>query len=583
MFVNLLNFITYFKNLVPLQKSEVLQYENFDLESIKTPVNVEVLKQLLIESDYDKEETKFLVEGFSNGFSIGYDGPDDVKITSPNLKFREVGSPIELWNKVMKEVKEKRYAGPFASIPCSSYIQSPIGLVPKDGGKNTRLIFHLSYPRGSGMSVNENTPKEICSVKYPDFNEAIQLCINAGKGCKIAKSDMKLAFRNLGILRKDWKYLVMKAESPIDGKTYYFVDKCLPFGASISCSHFQHFSNAVGHIVKWKTKRNLVNYLDDYMFTAIHKFLCNGQVKEFLSVCEEIAFPVSMEKTFWATTRLVFLGLLIDTVLQCVFIPIEKVQKAQALIESILDKKSHKITLNQLQKICGFLNFLGRAVIPGRALTRRLYAYTTNDKLKPHHHIRVNAEMREDLKMWLSFIQNPAVFCRPFLDFSSFIIADEINMYSNASGNIGMGAICGSAWMYKLWPTTFITKYRPSIEYLELYAVTAAVLTWIHLFRNKKIILFCDNQSVVNIINFTTTSCRNCMVLVRKIVLKGLMENVRIYARHVEGVKNTLADSLSRNKIKYFKELCLVAGKTIEQNPVEVPTEIWPIQDIWIK
>ena len=122
--------------------------------------------------------------------------------------------------------------------------------MPKDGGKSTRLIFHLSYPRGKGTSVNANTPSEKCTVKYPDFCEAIKICLREGILCNIAKSDMKSAFRNLGIRKKDWKYLVMKATSPLDGKTYYFVDKCLPFGASISCSHFQRFSNAVKHIVQ---------------------------------------------------------------------------------------------------------------------------------------------------------------------------------------------------------------------------------------------------------------------------------------------------------------------------------------------
>ena len=246
------------------QDIEILQYENFDLESIKTPVNVDKLQELLTISNYDKNESQFLLDAFRNSFSIGYCRAQNVKITSPNLKFREVGNPTLLWNKVMKEVKEKRYAGPFVKIPFENYIQSPIGLVPKDGGKDTRLIFHLSYPKGGKTSVNANTPVDVCSVAYPDFNKAVQLCILTGKSCKIAKSDMKSAFRNLGIKKSDWKFLVMKATSPVDGLTYYFVDKCLPFGASISCSHFQRFSNAVKHIVQWRTKKDLVNYLDDF-------------------------------------------------------------------------------------------------------------------------------------------------------------------------------------------------------------------------------------------------------------------------------------------------------------------------------
>ena len=88
----------------------------------------------------------------------------------------------------------------------------------------------------------------------------------------------------------------------------------------------------------------------------------------------------------------------------------DKVTKAVSLIRSILKKSSKKVTSNKLQKVCGCLNFLGRCVIPGRAFTRRLYTYTANDKLKPHHHIRVDAEMREKLTMWLSFLEHPTVF-----------------------------------------------------------------------------------------------------------------------------------------------------------------------------
>ena len=193
--------------------------------------------------------------------------------------------------------------------------------MPKDNGKSTRLIFHLSYPRGTGKYVNANTDENECKVKYPDFDKAIHLCTLAGKNCKNAKSDMTVAFRHLGILKKHWKYLILKAKSPLDGVTYFFIDKDLPFGASISCSHFQRFSSAVAHIVRCMTGHDNVNYLDDYSFVVLLKLICNNQMQVFLDVCHQICFPVSIEKTFWANTCMVFLGLLIDTVNQCVSIP----------------------------------------------------------------------------------------------------------------------------------------------------------------------------------------------------------------------------------------------------------------------
>ena len=399
-----------------MQQKEILYFENYDINNIITPVNVGALESLLIESNYDANETQFLTDGFKNGFSLGYNGPTRVRIKSPNLKL-VVGDEVDLWNKVMKEVREKRFAGPFkeSEIPFRYFIQSPIGLVPKDNGTNTRLIFHLSYPRTKhSTSVNANTPKELCSVKYPNFEEAINLCIAAGRSCHISRSDMKSAFRNLGVLRRHWKFLLMKARSPLDKCWYYFLDKCIPFGGSISCSHFQRFSNCVAHLVQHRTGKKVVNYLDDYLFVALLKLLCNLQMKEFLRICSIINFPINLEKTFWASTQMTFLGFLINTVTWTVSVPCEKLTKARNMIEYILaQRKPIKVKVLQLQKVCGFLNFLGRAIIPGRAFTRRLYS-KLNNNLKSHHHVRLNQEMQADLHMWLKFIQHPAAFSRPF-------------------------------------------------------------------------------------------------------------------------------------------------------------------------
>ena len=269
---------------------EILYHENFDSDSIVTPVNADILEQLLMELNYNKDETEFLITGFRQGFSLGYQGPQKVKRKAPNLKLPSKEAEIILWNKVMKEVKEGRYAGPFKQIPFEFFIQSPIGLVPKDRGMDFRLIFHLSYPQNSNTSVNANTPPELFKVKYPDFGEAIKRCLQEGVGCRIGRSDMKSAFRGLGMKREHFKFLVMKAKSPIDGQTYYFSDKALPFGSSISCSHFQRFSNCITHILKYRTNKKPINYLDDYMVAALMKAICDGQINTFLAICRD-QFP----------------------------------------------------------------------------------------------------------------------------------------------------------------------------------------------------------------------------------------------------------------------------------------------------
>ena len=459
-----------------LDKEEAtLQFSNMDLTNIITPVNADKFEQLLVESSYDSKETEYLVQGFRHGFSLEYEGDRNIRQTAPNLKIR-IGSPIQLWNKVMLEVEKGRYAGPFKDPPFEYFIQSPIGLVPKDKGKKTRLIFHLSYPQ-SGKSVNSEIPKEHCTVKYPAFDEAVKICIMAGKGCHMGKSDMSSAFRHVPMKMTDWPLLVMKAINPDDGKVYWFVDKCLPFGSSISCAIFQRFSNAVAHIVKYRTKKPAVNYLDDFFFAALLAYLCNMQLDMFLTVCQEIKFPVALEKTFWSSTYMTFLGLLLDSEHQLVCIPVDKLQKAIQMVDFIMMKK--KVKVHEMQKLCGYLNFLCRAVIPGRVFLRRLYACTGNTKLKPHHHIKVSAENKLDLMVWKIFLTNPEVVARPFIEFTEQpLTAVDIDMYSDASRKfkLGFGAYCGPEWTFGQWDPIFMETHQPSIEYLELFGVTVAVL-----------------------------------------------------------------------------------------------------------
>ena len=123
---------------------EILQYHNHNLSDVVMPVKADLLALMLQESNYDQQEIEFLHNGFMKGFDICYEGPQDRQSRSENIPFT-VGDEVDLWKKLMKEVKLKQVAGPYLEIPFHNYIQSPIGLVPKSGEQQTRLIFHLSF------------------------------------------------------------------------------------------------------------------------------------------------------------------------------------------------------------------------------------------------------------------------------------------------------------------------------------------------------------------------------------------------------------------------------------------------------
>ena len=188
-----------------------------------------------------------------------------------------------------------------------------------------------------------------------------------------------------------------------------------------------------------------------------------------------------------------------------------------------LNKKNHKVTVHHIQKLCGFLNFLCRCVIPGRAFLRHTYSLVSS-KLLPHHHVKLTQEIRMDLNVWSKFLQSPDIFCRPFIDFTELDVND-IYMYSDASRNFNLrfSALCNNEWTYGIRERDFMERHQPCIEFLELYGVTVAVLNWIWKFQNKRIYLFTDNQSVMRMINKSSSSYKQCMALIRIITLEGLM------------------------------------------------------------
>ena len=156
--------------------------------------------------------------------------------------------------------------------------------------------------------------------------------------------------------------------------------------------------------------------------------------------------------------------------------------------------------------------------------------------------------------MWKTFLNNPSCYARPFLDFGKTRNAKEILMFSDASKNklLGFGGICQKSWVFSPWDPKFIEEKDPSIEYLKLYAVVVTILNWLDCFRNERIILFCDNQAVVSMIN-KNTSCKNCLALIRILVLHSMESNTRVSANYIPSKVNKDADLLSRLRIQEFR------------------------------
>lgn len=88
-------------------------------------------------------------------------------------------------------------------------------------------------------------------------------------------------------------------------------------------------------------------------------------------------------------------------------LPSDKLHKLKSVINSFLSAK--KVTLQELQSLIGLLNFACKVVAPGHAYCRRLINATIGIS-KPHHRIRLNNNIKQDLRIWQISLQSIMVF-----------------------------------------------------------------------------------------------------------------------------------------------------------------------------
>ena len=191
--------------------------------------------------------------------------------------------------------------------------------------------------------------------------------------------------------------------------------------------------------------------------------------------------------------------------------------------------------------------------------------------------------MRLDLELWVKFLSSPQSLHRPFIDLTEKIQAEQLDWATDASrnNNLGAGGYCNHEWFWLKWPKDMIVKIEPSIAYLELYALTVSIMLWLKNFKGRRIIVLCDNQSVVYMINKNTSHCKHCLKLIRMIVLESMTCNARVFAKYVNTKQNYYADLLSRNKIQKFKNIALLNEKPFNEHETPIPDELWPISKIW--
>lgn len=525
--------------------------------SVSTPININVLERELSQHP-DRDFVTSLINGLRYGTHVGYTGPEKSRVSRNLISANQ--HPEVVSSNLYKEINLGRVAGPFDSPPLPNLQCHPVGVVPKKHSSEWRTIYHLSYPEGD--SINDHIPKDPYSLQYVRVDDAIRILKSLGPGSFMAKTDLKSAFRLIPVHPDHWHLL------GIHWRSQYYIDLYLPFGLRSAPFLFNQLSEGLEWILKHNYGlNNVIHILDDFFIAEPSRVQCLSSFTTLLRLFMSVQAPVVASKTLGPSQVLEFMGIELDSTLMEARLPEDKLLRARELLNSFYSRRS--VRLIELQSLIGTLQFACKAVVPGRTFLQRIIDLTRGVHNR-FHHIRLNKEFFKDLTMWKAFLAgwNGRSF---FLD-STVTPSPDMNLYTDASGTIGFGGYFNGKWFQGKWPPHMqLNKDRGiSIEWQELFPIVVACAIWFPYFSGKRIQFWCDNESVVAILNSGRSKAPRVMDLLRFLVLISMKHNFYVRARHVPGVSNEIADALSRFQVSRFR----AAAPTAEHTPCTIPPSL---------
>ena len=522
---------------------------------VNTPLNRQAWQAALVNHP-DRQLVHFLVEGIRQGFRIGFDySMHSTKSKTGNMK-SACDNPVPVNQYLDKELTLGRIFEVRPELGKVVHI-SKFGVIPKSGQPGKwRLILDLSSPRGS--SVNDGVDKRLCSMHYTTFEDALRAIRSAGPGALLAKIDVKEAYRNIPVHPSDRHLLGMSWQGRI------FVDGQLPFGLRSAPVLFSALADALEWVFWEKGITFCVHYLDDFLTLGpANSGICTDNLRILTETCSSLGVPLKVEKLEGPATRLVFLGIEIDTVKWTMSLPEEKMLKIK--LELLQWKSRRSARQRELLSLIGKLAHACKVIRPGKIFLRRMIdlAHTVH---RLEHWIRLSAEFQSDLWWWISFME----LWNGKEQLSSLNRAITVHVTSDASGSWGCGAAWVNHWIQCKWDPLWA---QVNIAAKEFVPIVLAAAVWGNHWRHHRVVVHCDNMAVVSIWAAQSSKHPLLMHLLRCMHFVCAYFDLDVQITHIKGVDNIIADAISRN----LTQVLYREAPDLDCCPTKIPQPLWEL------
>ncbi|XP_078619225.1 uncharacterized protein LOC144886464 [Branchiostoma floridae x Branchiostoma japonicum] len=505
---------------------------------VPTKLNVPAWRHYLV--DYTDKDLCDLIEF---GFPVNYSGPrqPDVPLTNhaSSLRYRD-----HVNDYISKELRLGDTIGP---LPTDFFnpplICSPLQTVPKKDSSSRRIVVDFSFPEFTSVNAGISTDTylgERVRLRYPSVDDLTALVARLGPGCLLYKSDLSRAYRQLYVDPADYHLLGFQWEGS------RFADVTVPFGIRTGSHLCQRVTDAV-RFIYGTYGYTCVNYLDDLggadtPARAPDAFACLGRL------LLELGLDEAAGKAVPPTTRLVFLGKIIDSVRMTIEVTPER------LTDTLTELRgwSHKVGARRrdVESLLGKLQFIASCVRPGRLFISRMLLFLRRFPGR-HTCMPLDEEFRKDLAWWVTFL--PTYNGISLIPQSGWTKADAV--FSSDACLTGCGGFLESSgeYFHAVFPA-FILEQDPCINSLELLTILVCVRLWGQHWLGMRIVVLCDNEASVTVLNSGRSRSPFLQSCLRNLWLCAAKGQFELRAVHLPGIDNRLADHLSRPA----SQLCLL-------------------------
>lgn len=340
---------------------------------------------------------------------------------------------------------------------------------------------------------------------------------------------------------------------------HHFQFRSLPFGISTAPRTFTKILLSVIALLREQVLR-VHHYLDDILLLADNQDSLLLHRSILITTLQNFGWIINWGKSnLQPTQRMIFLGAELDTRLNTVELPQEKIPS--------LIQKARKLLASTTLPAREYLSILGSfsATIPmvqwAQWNTRPLQASLLKqwNGVSLSQPIVVQKEIKQSLWWWTRL--NNLKRCRHIVPLPQEIITSEASLK-------GWGAHYRHHAVQGLW--TFRTQNVVS-NILEMKAAFQALLAFSPLLRGKEVLLKLDNRVAVAYINRQGGTRSRSMM--REVFEWAQLNLSGLTAAYVPGVQNQLADSLSRTFVSNNEW-------ALSHQAFTLITQTWGIPDI---